>query len=819
MKSPIRWARRKTPLRNETNTPIKNTMTIQLRDDRGALGMNDSCDDTDCLLSDESVITGDASHKRWPRAAVDPPEWPPQNTVTRRAAAVAVQRSSNNGEMSKSTQHSLSLASRSHDSRSNASVSAASKSHVFRGSPPRDHRCGADDTSSIWVANSDSSSCDDMTSNKNERVPRPLMKEDTNVFASELVEIPQVLLKSRCDGSDGSSSGSSSSSSSSSNDGSMPPPGFTLPRKEIRDTIKYHHKMGRILSKLALDPDMKSMVDSRVTGATFPVDAYTNHSGIMSVHSSSLNGLHCINSTGGSDVSKKIVVPNYACKIKEKKEFPICVEQWVSNFVNVVSHDAELERVPSMESGCSSSHNSSKTNRSKKLEQHLSFLERHMILQFSSSAASPTNHWPAASPSNDCHGDWTSSITDHNATSISNMPSNVSFFPIMDDLRSPLTRTSSPVGQVDDAADMDPSPKSSMAYNFSLPRVHHASSQTTLNIDYDAVADTDGGGNDEIKCQQDLDNACSELVEDIRRIKDETASMMMKIKDGIRTDIQETMEAQMQQHRSRLKLEVSEMSRRLENAAQATVKAIESFQTDKENEVLLSPLLRKASPSYPHKRMQSYGTNSSTFSSKTPNPPAAVNDINGEILLTELEKSFLSMEARILDKLTAQMDNDAIRQQLAIKEMIEEKVSKAIAGSNLETKLAVHAVKAEAERVSKMVLRDRTPPRDKTPQQTGLSKTQTSFISPTRNAPSPQISSNSKSKGDDKSWIRGNTSSVIKEAKHGSQRSLEDSFTDTMKVIDDFVADCDDIVSDFDKIAFRMQDGNDSSDSEFDSEV
>ena len=45
------------------------------------------------------------------------------------------------------------------------------------------------------------------------------------------------------------------------------------------------------------------------------------------------------------------------------------------------------------------------------------------------------------------------------------------------------------------------------------------------------------------------------------------------------------------------------------------------------------------------------------------------------------------------------------------------------------------------------------------------------------------------------------------------------SFTETMNVIDEFVADCDDIVNDFDKIAFRMQDGNDSSDSEFDSEV
>jgi hypothetical protein len=53
----------------------------------------------------------------------------------------------------------------------------------------------------------------------------------------------------------------------------------------------------------------------------------------------------------------------------------------------------------------------------------------------------------------------------------------------------------------------------------------------------------------------------------------------------------------------------------------------------------------------------------------------------------------------------------------------------------------------------------------------------------------------------DKSWIKDN---VVEEKVF--QKSLEDSFTETMKVIDDFVIDCDDIVSDFDKIASRMQD-------------
>jgi soluble cytochrome b562 len=55
---------------------------------------------------------------------------------------------------------------------------------------------------------------------------------------------------------------------------------------------------------------------------------------------------------------------------------------------------------------------------------------------------------------------------------------------------------------------------------------------------------------------------------------------------------------------------------------------------------------------------------------------------------------------------------------------------------------------------------------------------------------------------------------VIKDAEEAPQKSLEDSFTETMNAIDEFVADCDDLVSDFDKIASRMQDGNVSFDSD-----
>jgi hypothetical protein len=318
--------------------------------------------------------------------------------------------------------------------------------------------------------------------------------------------------------------------------------------------------------------------------------------------------------------------------------------------------------------------------------------------------------------------------------------------------------------------------------------------------------------------QQGLDNACRELVEDLRRIKDETTSMMKEIKNEIRYDIVETVDKQMQQHRSRLKFEVSELSERLESATQATIKAMQTHQTDKENESPQCSLRTKASSPFPRKQLQSpaslrHSTDSSTFFSKAPITPATENVINSEVLLKELQKSFVSMEARIFDKFTAHMDKDAIRQQHAIEEIIEEKVSKVIAGSNLEMKLAVQAVKAETERVSKMVMRDRTPPTDRTPPRS-LSKNQTGFVSPIRQAPFPRNVRSSKSIGADKSWIRGISSSVIKDAEEAPQKSLEDSFTETMNAIDEFVADCDDLVSDFDKIASRMQDGNVSFDSD-----
>ena len=387
-------------------------------------------------------------------------------------------------------------------------------------------------------------------------------------------------------------------------------------------------------------------------------------------------------------------------------------------------------------------------------------------------------------------------------------------------------RTSSPVGQ--DAADAVPSLGSPAACNSALPPLYSVSPPITpigigfidrlesvkISTSRQEVKSIDDDNDDDgFIHQQGLDNACRELVEDLRRIKDETASMMKEIKNEIRYDIEETVDKQMQQHRSRLKFDVSELSERLESATQATIKAMQTHQTDTENENPQYSLRMKALSPFPRKQLQSpvslrHSNDSCAFFSKAPITPATENVINSEVLLKELQKSFVSMEARIFDKFTAHMDKDAIRQQHAIEEIIEEKVSKVIAGSNLEMKLAVQAVKAETERVSKMVMRDRTPPTDRTPPRICLSKNQRCFISPIGQAPFPINGRSSKSIGADKTWIRGISSSVIKDAEECPWKILEDNFTETMNAIDEFVADCDDLVSDFDKIASRMQDGN-----------
>lgn len=167
-----------------------------------------------------------------------------------------------------------------------------------------------------------------------------------------------------------------------------------------------------------------------------------------------------------------------------------------------------------------------------------------------------------------------------------------------------------------------------------------------------------------------------------------------------------------------------------------------------------------------------------------------------------------------MSKIILQMDRDAFSQRQAIEEIIEEKVSKVIAGSSVELNMAVHEVKKEGDRMSKIALR--TPPREKTPPRGRspvplASKRRRSFASPGLCLlPLPINGSNEKSNTSDNPCIhgRGSVGSVAAKnaGKETEEKSLEESFAETMRVIDEFVYDCDGIVDDFDNIALRMQD-------------
>jgi len=541
------------------------------------------------------------------------------------------------------------------------------------------------------------------------------------------------------------------STTSSSSGSIMPPQGFTLPRQEIRDAIQYHDmlgkklsnpelnprdliqyhdKLGKTLSQLALDPQLRS-VDGKGDGTAGEYSVTLTHStdDMSSFDSSRLNGLKY--SFSGSDCGGGLGAANNNNSssvvgegIHGRTVSSLLSNQWVAK--NFFDGNIRLEQVSSMDSGSSNNTGyiskaiSTQSNRSsrsiQKLEQHVSFLER---------SASSNNHditLPINHPQQ----------TDNNIT-----PSNdsVSFFPEVDDLKSPPMWVSSSDGETgdEDGAMVESSPP-----------------------------------NTPMGC------AASSLQEE------ESSDMMSKIRDQIRLDVKQTMDTEMKQHHSKIKETVSEMSTQLEKTVHDTVKR----HVDKENA---------------HPQQQS-----------------SMNESGG--LLKELEKSFQSMEESILNKLTLQMDKEASYQRQAMEEIIEEKVSKVIAGSSLEMNLAVQEVKKESERVTKMnALRERTPPpgertpprRTKTPPRVpSTMKKRISSRSPNRrhSAPSPN-SSGKKSNKSDNSWIQSTSPST---------KNLEDSFADTMRVIDEFVDDCDDIANDFDRIAHRMRDVDLPSDPEYD---
>ena len=730
MKSPIRWPRRKGSLRKELAE--SNTVT-KIYDSGGDIKTNNSGEDT---LT--STISGDASSRtRW---RPDPPECRPTIAVPK---AMDTPRRGNLCYQSLSSHDSTRIVTQTHGS-GPVTMSLTSGSCVFRGS---DHsqfrRDGADNTSSLWAATIESTAS----------------SEDWSLNCVEEVNV------------DCSSSLTNSRESN-------PPAGFN-PRKEIRKTIKYHHKLGQLLSKLALDPAMSCM---EVKGVTFALtDSTNNHVNTQ------------VNSEETKEVNKSHRV-QWVTSFESATNCDAVIEQvssMESTYSNkLVSNFEDITRVPSTESGFSNSQCSGQSNRSQKVEQHLSFLESHMMLLGSSDAGTQKRIWPAASPTNDFNADWVSSMPEKNSTSVSITSSKDSFFPVKGDLKSP-SPTSTPSPNEHDAGDNVSSRELSpprtkvlaLASKFSPATPLFTITEHPKSSDwptpspstwptpspFDGDIESSFVGDIEIDQTVELidDESCHELVEDLQQWNLRKAELRIDEemeKSGVVPPLQQSDAPIINETLSNPNMNI---------------------------EIIIKDLLEKSLVSMEARILKNLTVHINKESNQQ---RLAIEELIRE------KSSYASMEASILKKLTARLDNYTAQQQNAIEDMIEDKVSKAIAGANLELRLSVHDVKTETERLSKMVFHDRsrTPPRDRSLPRKDQSMNQAKSISLVIDGRSSRRLSKV---GKDKSWIKGN---VVEE--NVSQKSLEDSFTETMKVIDDFVIDCDDIVSDFDKIASRMQD-------------
>ena len=217
--------------------------------------------------------------------------------------------------------------------------------------------------------------------------------------------------------------------------------------------------------------------------------------------------------------------------------------------------------------------------------------------------------------------------------------------------------------------------------------------------------------------------AVSIALPDMGRMQDIYASMMVAFRKKIMAELREEMQKEVQHQLAALQTELSEMNTRLMN--------LEKNQT----------------------------------------------------MQQELQHSSSTIETSILKKISSNVLNDSEQQQRRFEAMLDAKLAKAIAGVSVEMDLAVHEVRKEGERLSKMRLHTESPPRS----EECSSLTSRNCIS---------------TKGKEE---RLGCESVI----------INASFAEAMHSIDKFVDDCDNLANDFDTIAYRMSRDEDSDDESF----
>jgi hypothetical protein len=252
-------------------------------------------------------------------------------------------------------------------------------------------------------------------------------------------------------------------------------------------------------------------------------------------------------------------------------------------------------------------------------------------------------------------------------------------------------------------------------------------------------------------------------MQGIAQIKEETAAMLGSMETQLKSDLKELIEKEVVQ----IKSIVSERNGNAESSS--TIKPS-------------SPFRSQFSPS-----------NLVSRNAKTPQPQrtTVTSPIDRNVLSEVLQKSLLSIESSILEKLRLHMDKDALQQRAYLEDMIDEKVTKVMQGQCLELQMAMGEMKrATSQAVKQATIR---------PSLQRSQSNENAVITPARHSTPVRFGTIDTPDSDrDDSPQR-----ALK--KVSSIRVLEDSFAETAKVIDDFVADCDNLVSDFDLIASRME--------------
>lgn len=502
---------------------------------------------------------------------------------------------------------------------------------------------------------------------------------------------------------------------SSSGTTSSMPSNFTLPLQEVRDAIKYHERLGMALSKLAINPDLECK-DSC---------AYSTNSTPESTLDS--NGMG-----GPNAIARRLGV-----SVQNKRDGGVSVSD-AQNWTGFVVDDASLA-------------SSTRTNASK-LEEHLSYLEEHMVQK---AEAKPDE--PDIAPCLPGELSETSRPNDH-------------FFPDYEELISP---TNSACGSgVDGVSGGSKRRFSAASFGQLVTSFTPPSTPLCSNISNSKLGSCrletkpdETESDDDTVHQNDLDEILlckDEMIESMTRIQDETATIMLEANDNI----QKTIENEMEEQCTKLRTTMTEITKCLET---------KSKEMNKEN--LQTMRSRRSLSSAPQTPLQD------------------------KELLKTIEFSLKSIEKNMLKSISTQMESDACQQRLMISEIVEEKVSKALAGANLEVQLAVQEVKREKGRVAQRALRDKTPPR-LVP--TGSDKKATNSV---RFSPgfSPGLPTSGAKKKDAATWIKHRNSVLGKKSPGNGKKTLEDSFADTEILLDSFVNEMEDMIEGMDKVAGRMQ--------------